>query len=113
MIKQHTTYYKDYSIKTYTETQDGKVLVTKRYNKRGNIIYTRFGEKEWYKWTFNKDGFVTKHVKYTGEWFIRKFDSVNKLIYEEDQDGVNLDRSKGKHFGGIMGDGQYPAYTCP
>lgn len=92
--KQHITYYKDYSIKSYSETIDGIVVLVKRYDKKGNLTYSEFDGNK-YTWKLiNGRSYNTSTRHSDGMWWKRRFDNKGRMTYEEDQDGVNYDSSK-------------------
>lgn len=50
------TFFKDYSIKTYSETRDGIELLFKQYNKKGEVIHLRYSDGEYFKWKYDAEG---------------------------------------------------------
>lgn len=92
-IKQHSTYYKDYSIKTYSETVDGIVVLFKRYNKRGKLLHNKNSEGwQRYAWRLiNGKDYQTSSKNDKGIWWKRKFDNNGRMIYEEDNTGFVYD----------------------
>lgn len=97
MISQESTYYKDYSIKTYTEYLDGKETVFKRFDTKGRVTYVRYKQAGWWEMTkYNKDGYRLLHRHSNGDFTIRRFDDINKMLYEETEKGVTYDISKKK-----------------
>lgn len=103
MISQDITYYKDYKIKTYTEKVDGLVVVFKRYDKQGNVVYLWYSDKEWERWKYNDKQCLTKHSDQDGLIIERRFDDTGRMSYEKTRkDGVTYDRSLGNKINDIL-----------
>lgn len=90
MISQKITYFKDYTIKTYTEWSDSVETVFKRYDKFGRIVLLRYGTGEWERWKYDNFMLVS-NKKSNGEFLIRRFDETGRMTYEETHEGVSYD----------------------
>lgn len=90
-VKQLITYYKDYSIKTYTEYLDGIETLFKRYNKKGVVIHLRYATGEWGSWKYNKEGVLSEWKNHNGRFLKRRFHPDGRLAYEKSDDGVYYD----------------------
>lgn len=83
MILQEITFFKNYNIKTYTEKVDGLIIVFKRYNKHGDILYLWYSDKEWERWNFNNFRCVIKYANQDGIILERIFDKTGRMSYEK------------------------------
>ena len=94
-IKQHTTYDKDYNIKTYTETDNGVEIVYKEFNCKGLITFLKYPNGDYGKWKFDKNGYETYHETNAYErkdakefyWIRTKCTPSGMPIHEEDSEG--------------------------
>lgn len=92
LTKQEETYYKDFSLKTYTETKDGSLVMFRKYNKQGDIIHGIIGDY-WYrqKW---KNGYMIESKDNQGRFIKRRFSNYGKMLFEETEEGVTYDWTK-------------------
>ena len=122
-IKQHITYYNDFSVKTYTETENDVEIVYKEFDKKGRVIFLRYPNGDYGKWKFDKNGHELYHetnayeklntkefywikTKRTpiglatriedsfGNLKIRRFDRDGRMTYEEENGRVTYDINK-------------------
>lgn len=114
-IKQSSTYHKDFSIKTYTEYLDGVEIIHNRYNRVGDLVYTRDKDGYWIKykfdknhrkvyelnvqgiyekWKFNSKGYKVYYetnFSTSTHWSKTKYDKLGNVVYSEDAYGVIID----------------------
>jgi hypothetical protein len=97
MVKHETTYYEDFTIKTFTEYSNGSITSFENYDKKGKLIYRVVGDlaeqweysrgklrrysnskRYWIRYSYKK-GMV--HVIENGETGIRTYGYIENIIY--------------------------------
>jgi len=78
MIKQLSTYYPDYSLKSFTEYLNDSIIIYKEYNKNGDIIYFNDNDSEYY---FNPNLNCSFELYKNGSWDFRQFDTTGRKGY--------------------------------
>lgn len=96
-IKQQTTYYNDFKIKTYSEFLNDKEIAYIEYDIKGNITLVKHHDGEnddWSKREYDDKGRVTFYENSHGAWFKWIYDEDGNIIYDEDSNGVIVDKRK-------------------
>lgn len=106
MFTQVLTFYKDHSIKTYTELLGDVVLLYEKYDKKGNVLYhkneighyikTRYDKqsREIYRETNIEAKKITDNspLRFKKTWFKTSYDSEGRVISQRDNRGEFLIR---------------------